>query len=411
MKLRQPEKKGRIGTLNLGVNPTDKITPITEFLKENYDIETSRFDPAKKRIRSLKRRYQFTPNLDDISLHMMEDGVPHSDTVLQKILRSPNRTKTYDPLKEYFDGLRTMEPEESHIDRLIAHLQVREFDDREPGYYKERTGRLLRKWLAAAAACALGRHANNAALVFVSEEEGRGKTWLAEWLCPPALDDMRILSKSDHRKFSLEDSITENFMILYDDQDGLTPSMAEEFKKAIGAPQLAVKRRWDISAVMRPRIGSIVITSNNRTGNRHGFLHPSFGTRRFICIHIDYIDFEYRNNVDIDAVWAEALRLCEDPDFDYRLTQEDFDEFEEVNQRYMIETPAGAVVQQAFTIPSGEPEQGDTWMNATEIIAALQKHRLIKSDQARYLTPKHVGEAMRALGFVRNIRHVEGGAK
>lgn len=403
------DKAARVPLLNLGTaNSIDKVGQITEFLKDNYLIETNRFDPSKKRIKSLKRRYQFPPNLDDISLHMMEEGVPFSETILQKLLRSPNRTKTYDPLAEYFHSLRGLEITESHIDYLISHLNVREFDDRPQGYYKERAGRLIRKWLVSAVACALGDYANEAALVFVGEQEGRGKTWLAEWLCPDILKDMYIVSKSDKRKFSIEDAITENFLILYDDQDGLSPSMAEEFKKAVSARSLAVKRRWDISPVMRQRIGSVLVTSNNRSGTRHGFLHPSLGTRRFICIHIDSINFEYRQVCETDAVWAEALKLYEDPDYDHRLTQEDFAEFEDVNQRYMMETPAGAIVQQAFTVPVGDEQEGDAWMNATEVVAVLQRQKLIKAENIKYLTPQHIGEALRSLGFPREMKYDNG---
>ena len=84
----------------------DKITPVTDFLRANYQIETNRYDPSVMRIRSLKKLYNFPVSVDDISLHMMQEGIPHTRQMIQMILRSPNQIKRYDPVKEYFDGLR-----------------------------------------------------------------------------------------------------------------------------------------------------------------------------------------------------------------------------------------------------------------------------------------------------------------
>lgn len=384
---------------------SDKVTPVIEFLKANYRIEVNKYDRTQMRIASTGTKiYPFPPSLDDISIHMMQAGIPHTKTLIRMLLNSPNQIASYDPVKEYFAGLRNIELDgESHIDRLIAHLRVREFDDRPAGYYTEMAARFIRKWLVAAAACATGDYANEAALVFVGEREGSGKTSLAKFLCPEPLREMMTLSHADRRVFNIDQAVTSNFMVLYDEMHGLSASTAEEFKKVMSARKLPVKLRGEFGPVVRPRIGSVLATTNNRTGFKSGFLCPALGTRRFISIYLDGIDFDYADNVQVDQVWAEALALAADPDYDHRYTQEEFAELKEVNQRYMIETPASAVLQQVFDLPDGEDDPAAILLTPTEVMAELQQRRMIRADVARFMTPKHLGEALTALGFRREM--------
>ena len=100
----------KVQQLSFGAGaPSDKITQVMDFLKENYQIEVNRYDPNQIRIRSLKKNYRFPVSLDDISIHMMQMGIQHTRSMVQMILRSPNQMKTYDPITEYFDRVGKME--------------------------------------------------------------------------------------------------------------------------------------------------------------------------------------------------------------------------------------------------------------------------------------------------------------
>ncbi len=399
----------KVQQLSFGAGaPSDKITPVMDFLKENYQIEVNRYDPNQIRIRSLKKNYRFPVSLDDISIHMMQMGIQHTRSMVQMILRSPNQMKTYDPITEYFDRVGKMEITESHIDKLIAHLRVREFDDRPEGEYQKRAAYYIRKWLVAAAACATGSYVNEAALVFVSETEGNGKTTLARFLCPPALSEMFATSSRDKQLYSMDQAVVRNFLVLYDEMYGISPGMAEEFKTTMSAGQLAVRFKGDLCPVPRRRIASVIGTTNNRMGNNYGFLSPAIGTRRFICIHLDSIDFDYMGAVDIDRVWAEAIQLSRQADYNYRLTQADYDDLDEANQRYIVDTPASNLLQQVYMLPDGTDPDSERWMTTTEIINELRRMRVIKSDMSKYVTPKLVGAALRALRFERKMIYGNG---
>lgn len=386
----------------------DKVTPVIDFLKHNYRIEINRYDRTQMRIASTGTKiYTFPPSVDDISLHMMQEGIPHTRTLIKMLLNSPNHIAAYDPIMEYFKSLEAITPAESHIDRLLSHIKVREWGDRTDGFYTNNAAKYIRKWLASAAACATTDFANEAALLFISEREGNGKTSLARFLCPPELHDMSVISSADRRAFSLEQAVVSNFMVLYDEMNGLTPSVAEEYKMALSARQLSVKMRGDFCPIVRPRIGSVIGTSNNRIGHRYGCLHPALGTRRFIPIYIDEIDFDYIDNVDINMVWAEALALSRDQQYNHSYTQEDFEELHALNQRYIIDTPASTMLQHVYRA-SETSDQDIVWLNASEILADLQERHLIKSDMVKYFTPKHIGEAMTQLGFERQMIYGNG---
>ena len=399
----------KVQQLSFGAGaPSDKITPVMDFLKENYQIEVNRYDPNQIRIRSLKKNYRFPVSLDDISIHMMQFGIQHTRSMIRMLLLSPNQMKTYDPITEYFDRVGKMEITESHIDKLIAHLRVREFGDRPEGEYQKRAAYYIRKWLVAAAACAMGKYANEAVLVFVSETGGNGKTTLARFLCPPELSEIFATSTRNKSVFDPEQAMVRNFFVLYDEMCGITPAVAEDFKQMMSAQQLTVRLKGDLCPIRRKRIASVIGTTNNRVGIRHGFLFPAIGTRRFICIHLDSIDFEYRNTVDIDLIWAEAIRLSRDADYNYELTQEDYDELDRINQRYIVDTPASTLIQQIFTMPDGKDPDSEKWMTPTEIMAELRRFRLISNDVARFVSPWHVGEALRALGYVQKMIYGDG---
>lgn len=400
-------KKSKIGQLSLADAKVDQVTQITRFLEENYRIAINRYDPSQMKVVSLKKRYVFPVTVDDIAIHMIQESVPHSRNVIKMILGSANQMKTYDPIREYFDSLKDSHPEESAIERLVSYLSIREFDDREEGYYTARAARLIRQWMVAAVACALDGVPNEAALMLVSETEGAGKTFLARFLCPDTLSDMYQKSAADGRSFHLDRALVSKFIVNYDEMVGLSPATAEEFKKGLSDDRIYVKMRGDIFPVVRQRIASIAGTTNNRTGARNGFLHPSMGTRRFMCIHIDEIDHDYSGEISVDDLWAEALHLYR-TGFQYRLTREDYREFDEVNQRYMIETPASAILQFAYRVPRNEHDGEIEWMTATDVMNDLESRKLIPPDKVQQFTPQRVGEAMRSVGFVRKMHYNEG---
>lgn len=374
---------------------SDEIQNIKSFLLQHYDIRIPAQDPSKIRITCKdENRYAFPPSSDDIWLHMKSEGYSVSESVLRKILRSPNYITPYDPIKEYFDGLRKKYKGESQIALFSKHIIPRCFENRPEQYYRERADKLIKKWLVACVACWLDSVPNDVALGFIHWREGIGKTHLIQYLVPEPLSEYFIKSSRDDRKFELEDAFTRYMLINFDELDGLNTRNIDQFKKCMSDSELLNKRRHEEFATPKARIGCAAFTTN-RTQEKGGFLHESYGYRRFGVIELEDIDRNYSTVVDVDQLWAEALNLYEETDFQFRFDLEDFEEFAEYNRRYLEETKAMKYIQLYTSIP--QPEVDAEKLTTTEIYNRLRKK--VRTEDLKEFTINKLGAALTALGY------------
>ena len=376
------------------------IQDIIGFLNENYDIRVNSFDPNRSIIVSKTKTYQFPPSFDDISLHLSESGIAHSDTLLRKILRSPNQVNTYNPITDYFSSLKGRYEGTSHIDLMASYLAARDFGDQEEGYYQKRMIRLLRKWLVATVACALDNHPNEAALGFIQREEGVGKTYLTRFLVPETLTDYYIISQASSQNFILQEAFAKNLILNFDELVGINSRSADEFKKVMSGNQVRIKHYRDPFPMTVNRIASAVFTTN-RNEELGGFISPEMGSRRFACIELDGINQEYSSKVNIDQVWAEAVMLMDQEAFEFRFLMDDFNEFNSYNERYREQTTALRLIE-AYYIKPETSSEGE-FLQPQQILQELTRNRLIPSSDKPLVSSQKIGEALRQLKFDRKI--------
>lgn len=390
----------KIGSLKTEAKITNqnKIAEVSEFLSRNYDIRVNQFDPNPNRavIRPKTKRFEHAVTLDDISLHMLEEGIQCSDTVLRKMLRSPNYMTTYNPVTEYFENIRGKWKGVSHIDLLAAHFTVREYGDNGRDYYKIRFYRYLKKWLAATVACVMGKRPNDVFLGLVHEDEGIGKTFFFEFLVPQALKTYMTIPKDDPAKFDLETAFAQNLFVCFDELVGVNRRSNEVLKKVASESRIQVYLPREPFPKDMPRIGSGCFTSN-KTPEMGGFITQGMGYRRWLVIELEAINQEYSRKVDVDQVWAEAVALLSE-DFDYVWNQDDWNEFRVVNERYRVETSATKYVRMYFNRPlNGEGK----WMQPQEVLGILVDKKLIRSEDRGNLSNESIGRSLTQLGYDR----------
>ena len=377
----------------------DRVQQVKDFLSEHYEIKINEFDSSKSFIVAKdKKRYTSEVLLSDISLHMESEGIRGCDSILKKIIASPNQVMTFNPITEYIESLENAWRGESHIDKLCKHIIARDFGDREVGYYQERFRRLLKKWMAASLACSLGIKANDAMLGFVHSEEGIGKTNALEFLVPKALKGYYIKSDKEERYFDLPSAFTRNFMVNFDEFVGITKSTADAVKGALSSLHFTMSRTFTRSV---QRIGNGVFTSN-RTKELGGFLLPSMGARRWAIVELESIDWRaYTKEVDVDQMWAEAYVLFKNADFDYAWNEIDFEEFKLYNARYLKETTAYRLINEWYRLPN-ETDSAETiqFKQPMEILADLRNARKLKSNMID-VSEVTIGLALKAHGYER----------
>jgi predicted P-loop ATPase len=381
------------------INFNDRIAPIIDFLRDNYDIRINCFDSSKSIIRSKKKNYKYSPTIDDISLHMHSAGIQYNDTLLRKILKSQNEIEKYNPITEYFGRVEKSYCGKSHIDILIGHLTAMNFGDKPKNYYRDRLSYLVKKWLVATAACAMGSYPNPVALGLIHSEEGIGKTFFFNFLLPDEMKDFYV--EFIPGKMEMQDLFARKMMILFDEFLGITTRSAELFKNIIQRDNFELRNPHEFWPVNKPRIGSACFTSN-QTSEKGGFLIPELGTRRFACIELENIDRAYSKLVDVNQVWAETIILIKGG-FDYKFNLDDFKEFKEYNTRYIKEAIPVKIIRMFYEIPlNGEGE----WKQPIEIHHDLvRKRRIGKNDK---VSIEQIGSVLTQLSFQKKSIRVKG---
>ena len=383
-------------------NGSNRVALVKEFLDEHYDIKINIFDHSKVIIVSKTKEYTQEISMEDISLHLLEDNITGCDSILKKILTSPNQTKPYNPIKEYFENLSGKYLGESHIEKLCSYLSAREYGDKQEGYYQKRLVYTLRKWIVATVACALGTKENDAMFVVVNNEEGIGKSTLLEFLVPDMLKG--YYSKSS-KEMNFPDMFTSNLLINFDEMIGLSKSTAEQFKNIMSSQRINVSRRFTTT---KQRYASTCGTSN-KDAEHGGFLSSDMGTRRFAINHIDAIDWEYINNVNKDQIWAEAVMLL-DQDFEYTWNPIDFKEFSEYNSRFIVQTSSFKLLKEFYRLPEPGDDHLIVFKMPVEILRDLRAARKVNSSMTT-VSEVNIGIALRQLGYLRYDKKINGYAR
>lgn len=378
----------------------DRVKLVKEFLEMHYEIKMNVFDPSKSFIVAKdKTLYKSEPSLNDISLHMESENLRGCDSILKKIINSPNQITTFNPITDYIKSLEGAWKGESHIERFCKHIIAKDFGDKEEGHYQERFKGILKKWLAASIACSLGEEANAAIIGFVNAKEGMGKTFALELLVPKELKQYYVKSNKDERFFNLTTSFTRNFVVNFDEFVGITKNNAETFKTILTSTELHISNTFTKAV---PRIANGVFTSN-KTQEMGGFLTSGMGTRRFAVIELEEIIKGFWKEIDIHQLWAEAYVLYTQKDFNHKWDDPDFNEFYEYNTRYFIETPAHKLINENYRFPQEGEES--VFKQAKDILQDLRKARKITSAM-NHVSESTIGMAMKALGFHKKMKKI-----
>ena len=385
-------------------NGSNRVTLVKEFLDTNYDIKINIFDRTKITIDAKTREYEEEISVEDISLHMLEEGITGADSILKKIITSPNQTRPFNPILDYFDSLKGKYAGTSHIDLLCSHLKARDYGDKEEqDYYQKRLVYTLRKWLVATVACSLGVKANDTAFIVVNNDEGIGKSSLLEYLVPELLKGYYTKSVKD---MNYSDMFTTNLLINFDEMVGLTKSSSEEFKNVLSSQHINVSRRFTST---KQRYASACGTSN-KDAERGGFLLPEMGYRRFAINHIDAIDWEaYTKVVSVDQLWAETIMLL-DQNFEYTWNATDFREFAEYNSRFIVQTSSYKLMKEFYRVPEGGEEDLAVFKMPVDILRDLRSARKINSSMNN-VSDVNIGIALKQLGYTRFGKKINGSTR
>lgn len=317
-------------------------------------------------------------NENSLYLEMQKKGIKISINNLIAILKS-DFVPHYNPIAEYFENLPKWDKKTDYISNLANYVYPLE---------RERFNHHFKKWCVRTVKCALmERYFNKQAFVLVHKAQNSGKSSFCRFLCPPELSQYLAEDISNDKDARI--LLCKNFLINLDELSSLAKKEINTLKSYFSKDQINERLPYDRKNTILPRISSFIGSTNRDT-----FLDDETGSVRWLCFQITGINWNYRQEFNIDLLWSQAYSLAFDSDFNSEMTFDEIQENEQRNRSYQILSTEQELIAKHFK-PSNEIK--GQFMTSTDILITLQQYG-IKLSQVQ------IGKALNALGFER-IKH------
>lgn len=247
----------------------------------------------------------------------------------------------------------------------------------------------FKKWLVRCVACCLrDDFFNKQALIFVQEQQNSGKTTLTRFLIPEKLMAYHAENISVDKDSLI--ALSQNFGIIQDELSTLSRTEINAQKTLMSKSYVKVRHPYDRKPKLEPRRASIWGSTNKAE-----FLTDVTGSVRWLCFTVREINWDYKTEIDIDTVWAQAYRLFLS-DFKYEMTAHEIQENEILNNQYKTVSPEVELVQKFFS--PGNKEEHDKFLTATDIC----QHLMLNISGNLRISPVEIGKALKLLGHIQH---------
>ena len=282
----------------------------------------------------------------------------------------------FNPIREYFENLPQWDGED-YISKLTSYLPLKEQALFE--YH-------FKKWLVRSVKCVLeDNYFNKQCLVLVQAQQNSGKSTWCRFLCPPELENYFAEDMNTDKDARIQ--LARNFLINLDELSILAKKEINALKAYFSKTMINERLPYDRKNTSLQRICSFIGSTNRTT-----FLNDETGSVRWLCFDLQgKINFDYRKEVNINDVWAQAYYLAySEENFDPELSLHDILQNEERNKPYKEPSMEEEFLSKYFEI-SSDPKE---FMTASDIIARLN---CINSR----LNVVSMGKALKNRGFER----------
>lgn len=252
----------------------------------------------------------------------------------------------------------------------------------------------FKKWCVRAVKCGLiDGYFNKQVFVLTDDGNGQniGKSSWCRFLCPPTLSNYIAEDMSDDKDARI--LLCKNFLINLDELAALSRKEINQLKSYFSKTHINERLPYDKKNSILPRVASFIGSTNMST-----FLQDETGSVRWLCFVVKNINWQYRNEFNIDNLWSQAFALSIDINFDETLTVQDIQLNELRNDKFQIVSPEKDMIQKYFTSPRNMDEA--EFLTPTEVL-----HYINTYTSGIRLSPVGVGKALKAIGFKRDKQH------
>jgi putative DNA primase/helicase len=303
---------------------------------------------------------------------------------------SEARRNPYHPIKEYLNGLVWDGGE--HIDALCSHLTSSDPEVQYPGDAPLPLHQVyIYRWLIGAVAKVF-EQAQNMALVLAGPQD-MGKSTLASWLCS-GLGEAYFLEKTidPHDK---DNDLRQMRTFIWEiaELDATTRKADMSALKAfITRKDATVRKAYGRYDTTRPTIASFIGTVNKG----EGFLSDPTGNRRFLVTTITSIDHAYKNRIDVNQVWAQAVALYRSGQ-PWRLQVNEQQAQAAANTEHEFDSPLEGWITAHFEVAAGDSYA----LTSGEIIDHLRAHYDIRLSGSERAQAMEISRVCQRLGIER----------
>ena len=290
----------------------------------------------------------------------------------------------YHPVKAWLDGL----PQWDGTDRLRPLMQRLTTDDTLVGY--------LCRWMLAFVHQARGGDAvfaNSVAPLLISDQQGLHKSTFCRLLLPEALRYLYTDSFDLSAEGQCERKLADYLLINLDEFDRYSDRKQSTLKNLMQMTTLSIRRAYEKSASVLPRIASFIGTSNS-----DALLSDPTGSRRFLCVEIEE-SIDVDTPIEHEQLYAQCLHLLAEGERHHFIDAEVRD-IEQRNRGFRRSQPLEELFFAHYRLPreGEEPEL----LSAAEIYDHLYD---LDPRTMRTVCRQNFGAELRSFGAVRRKHH------
>lgn len=347
-----------------------------KYLSQHYDIRFNSISLEHEI--SVKNENKFSGlNENDLFVEINKRGIKLGMDKLIAILKS-NYVAKYNPFKNYFANLPAWDEKRDYIGELASYLHCDEAEELLEQFTK---------WIIRVVKCSLEEgYYNKQAFILVHSKQNSGKTTFCRFLCPPALRDYQAENISDDKDSKI--AIAKNFLINLDELSSLAKHEINSLKSLFSKDIINERLPYDRKNSIIHRVASFLGSTNLAE-----FLTDETGSVRWLCFEIKKIDWNYKQNIDINKVWAQAFDLYKDG-FECEMNVDDISKNEIRNSKFQQLSQEAEMIPN-FLLTAEEKDGRATFCSSTDILIYLSSFTSIRLNKVA------IGRAMPVCGFKR----------
>ncbi len=368
---------------NEKLSKTNQFIQIREYLFDKYEFKRNEIS-LDIEVKAKDKPFYDVLNENDIICELMEANFKSVDRILKAILNS-SLIRTFNPLKDYLDGLPEWdETKPDYITQLASYV-----DAKKQGWFNLQ----FKKMLVRSLACSLGRIPFNKHCFTIIGNQNDGKTSFLRFLCPAPLKNYYTENLSLDKDGRI--SLAQNIFINLDEIATISYHDRNKIKALISTESIKERLPFGTKPVKIRRISNFFASTNDEE-----ILTDSTGNVRWLIFEINKINHDnggpkgYSQNIDIDNVYSQAIYLL-NTGYKFALNANEVKESEDNNKEHIVSFTELDLVNEHYEL---DPERkAENFYTTTDITNDLSmEYPNLK------LRRQMVGRALTHLGYKRD---------